>query len=174
MSNTRYNGRVRDDVLSVLQLHQPVTVRQSFDRPNIHYSVRYTVCHVIDSRSLQDIVGNRCTDVISIIKKLSNSDTKAQSAPAPSQYASFVTAKDVSNDKSLINKKRAAPPPPSSSSLCGIVYCRSKKSCDDVAAKLTSSGIRCEVYHADNKERDSVAYRWASGALDVVCVSIVQ
>lgn len=36
----------------------------------------------------------------------------------------------------------------------GIIYCLSKKECEDVAGKLQCDGIKADFYHADVPNRD--------------------
>ncbi|XP_063992518.1 recQ-like DNA helicase Blm [Diachasmimorpha longicaudata] len=57
---------------------------------------------------------------------------------------------------------------------CGIVYCLSKKECDDYAEQLKINGIRATSYHAglgDNR-RMEVQARWIAEEIQVVCATI--
>lgn len=47
---------------------------------------------------------------------------------------------------------------------CGIVYCLSRKECDDYAAQLKSNGIKTMSYHAglSDTQRSDVQGRWIS------------
>lgn len=56
----------------------------------------------------------------------------------------------------------------------GIVYCLSRKECDDVSDELSSAGISSVSYHAglNEKERSSVQDRWIQDRTRVVCATI--
>ncbi|KAJ8448366.1 hypothetical protein Cgig2_021994 [Carnegiea gigantea] len=51
----------------------------------------------------------------------------------------------------------------------GIVYCFSRKECEQVAKELLERGIKAEHYHADMdvREREHVHMRWSNGKLQV-------
>ncbi|XP_022673087.1 Bloom syndrome protein homolog isoform X1 [Varroa destructor] len=57
---------------------------------------------------------------------------------------------------------------------CGIVYCLSRKDCDDTAARLMTADISAISYHAgmDPRERNQVQDMWINGDKDVVCATI--
>jgi len=56
----------------------------------------------------------------------------------------------------------------------GIVYCFSRKECDDVAAQLSASGIQCVSYHAGltDKQRTETQTAWISNKKKVVAATI--
>ena len=56
----------------------------------------------------------------------------------------------------------------------GIVYCLSKRECDDVAEKLRGGKIKAIAYHAGlpDAERASVQDRWIQDRVRVVCATI--
>ncbi|XP_076249290.1 Bloom syndrome helicase isoform X2 [Calliopsis andreniformis] len=57
---------------------------------------------------------------------------------------------------------------------CGIVYCLSRKDCDDYATQMKKNGIRALSYHAgltDNNRSDTQG-RWISEEIKVVCATI--
>ncbi|XP_028966599.1 Bloom syndrome protein homolog [Galendromus occidentalis] len=56
----------------------------------------------------------------------------------------------------------------------GIVYCLSRKDCDQTAAKLESAGISAVSYHAgmNDAERSSIQDMWINGRKHVVCATI--
>ncbi|XP_078047077.1 Bloom syndrome helicase isoform X2 [Augochlora pura] len=59
-------------------------------------------------------------------------------------------------------------------SECGIVYCLSRKDCDDYAMQLKKNGIRALSYHAgltDNSRSDTQG-RWISEEVHVICATI--
>ncbi|XP_074270331.1 ATP-dependent DNA helicase Q-like 2 [Silene latifolia] len=52
----------------------------------------------------------------------------------------------------------------------GIVYCFSRKECEQVAKELRERGIKADYYHADMdvKDRENVHSRWSNGKLQVI------
>ncbi|XP_076288509.1 recQ-like DNA helicase Blm isoform X2 [Lasioglossum baleicum] len=59
-------------------------------------------------------------------------------------------------------------------SECGIVYCLSRKDCDDYAMQLKKNGIRALSYHAGltDNNRSDIQGRWISEEIKVVCATI--
>ncbi|GAA5930476.1 uncharacterized protein JCM15063_004817 [Sporobolomyces koalae] len=58
---------------------------------------------------------------------------------------------------------------------CGIIYCSSKKQCEDTAAKLRSDfRIPAQHYHAgmDKNDRIRVQEQWQAGKVHVICATI--
>lgn len=58
---------------------------------------------------------------------------------------------------------------------CGIIYCLSKKNCEDVASQLRSKhNIKAMHYHAgmDKADRKRVQTDWQAGKLLVICATI--
>ena len=57
---------------------------------------------------------------------------------------------------------------------CGIIYCRSKKECDRVAALLCQSGFSSAAYHANVQDGRRVAVQadWVAGRIRVVVATI--
>jgi ATP-dependent helicase YprA (DUF1998 family) len=57
----------------------------------------------------------------------------------------------------------------------GIIYCSSKKQCEDTAERLRREHrIKCMHYHAgmDKDDRLRVQVQWLSGEIDVICATI--
>lgn len=52
----------------------------------------------------------------------------------------------------------------------GIVYCFSRKECEQVAKELREKGIKADYYHADMevRDRENVHLRWSNGKLQVI------
>ncbi|XP_034952753.1 Bloom syndrome protein homolog isoform X2 [Chelonus insularis] len=57
---------------------------------------------------------------------------------------------------------------------CGIVYCFSRKDCDDYAHNLILNGIKAASYHAGltDKQRNEVQLKWSAEKVKVVCATI--
>ncbi|XP_020280827.1 Bloom syndrome protein homolog isoform X2 [Pseudomyrmex gracilis] len=57
---------------------------------------------------------------------------------------------------------------------CGIVYCLSRKDCDDYAAQMKKNGIKALSYHAGltDNQRSQCQGRWISDQIHVICATI--
>nr|XP_003705470.1 PREDICTED: Bloom syndrome protein homolog isoform X1 [Megachile rotundata] len=57
---------------------------------------------------------------------------------------------------------------------CGIVYCLSRKECDDYAVQMRKNGIKALGYHAGltDNNRSNIQGRWISEEIKVVCATI--
>ncbi|VDP17456.1 unnamed protein product [Soboliphyme baturini] len=56
----------------------------------------------------------------------------------------------------------------------GIIYCLSRKECEDVADMLVKRGIKSEAYHAGqaDRQRNAVHKDWVLGKIQVICATI--
>ncbi|PRT55991.1 ATP-dependent helicase SGS1 [Wickerhamiella sorbophila] len=56
----------------------------------------------------------------------------------------------------------------------GIIYCSSKKHCEELATRLRTVGVSTSYYHAgmDNGERERVQESWQAGQIKVICATI--
>ncbi|XP_011505803.1 PREDICTED: Bloom syndrome protein homolog [Ceratosolen solmsi marchali] len=57
---------------------------------------------------------------------------------------------------------------------CGIIYCLSRKDCDDYARQMKMNGIKALSYHAGltDKQRTEIQNQWISEKIKVVCATI--
>ncbi|WKX88559.1 hypothetical protein Q1695_008306 [Nippostrongylus brasiliensis] len=60
------------------------------------------------------------------------------------------------------------------SNQSGIVYCFSRKDCEEVTTQLRGSGIHAAFYHADmdSKRRSTVHEKWVSGKYNVIVATV--
>ncbi|AEY97525.1 FAFL159Wp [Eremothecium gossypii FDAG1] len=56
----------------------------------------------------------------------------------------------------------------------GIIYCHSKNSCEQTAAIVQDSGVRCAYYHAgmEPDERLAIQQQWQSDKIQVICATV--
>ncbi|EJS44156.1 sgs1p [Saccharomyces arboricola H-6] len=56
----------------------------------------------------------------------------------------------------------------------GIIYCHSKKSCEQTSAQMQKNGIKCAYYHAgmEPDERLSVQKAWQADEIQVICATV--
>ncbi|XP_058821975.1 recQ-like DNA helicase Blm isoform X2 [Topomyia yanbarensis] len=56
----------------------------------------------------------------------------------------------------------------------GIIYCLSKKDCDQLAAELRNAGIKAKSYHAglSDSQRESTQKDWITDKIKVVCATV--
>jgi len=56
----------------------------------------------------------------------------------------------------------------------GIIYCLSRKDCEDLCSFLKKGNISCDFYHADRspEERTNVQRAWQSGKVQLICATI--
>ncbi|KNC96858.1 RecQ family ATP-dependent DNA helicase [Spizellomyces punctatus DAOM BR117] len=122
-------NRVRADIIKQLHLPAPHSLKLfvcSFNRPNLHYEVRFK------PRSNNDPY----PDILSFLKSIYENRRK--------------------RIEETSSKERVE-------GVCGIIYCATRSTCDDVAQKLRVDGVRAQSYHAGLKssERHSVLKAWS-------------
>ena len=56
----------------------------------------------------------------------------------------------------------------------GIIYCTTRKQCDDLTRSLLKKKITCCSYHAGlaNSDRETIQEKWKTGAIDIVVATI--
>ncbi|KAG5503498.1 hypothetical protein JKF63_05637 [Porcisia hertigi] len=59
-----------------------------------------------------------------------------------------------------------------SPSSCGIVYCLSRKDCEEMAAALVRRGIKASYYHSEAASKNERQERWTRDELQVICATI--
>ncbi|KAJ3145156.1 ATP-dependent DNA helicase sgs1 [Geranomyces michiganensis] len=56
----------------------------------------------------------------------------------------------------------------------GIIYCGSRRACEEVAKKLQTKGLKIDFYHAglEKEDRMRVQNAWATGELDIIVATV--
>ncbi|EZG66951.1 ATP-dependent DNA helicase, RecQ family protein [Gregarina niphandrodes] len=54
----------------------------------------------------------------------------------------------------------------------GIIYCLSRKNCDEVAVELNRAGIRCKAYHSSVNNRETIQKQWMNDEFSVMVATI--
>lgn len=56
----------------------------------------------------------------------------------------------------------------------GIIYCHSKNSCEQTAAQMQRSGIKCAFYHAgmEPEDRFTIQKAWQTNEVQVICATV--
>lgn len=56
----------------------------------------------------------------------------------------------------------------------GIIYCLSRKNCENVASKMLGYGLRADFYHAgmDSRDRDRVQTHFLNDNIQIVCATV--
>ena len=57
---------------------------------------------------------------------------------------------------------------------CGIIYCLSRKKCEDLSRRLNDSGLNTTFYHAglENKERKQIQDKWKTNQVKVIIATV--
>lgn len=57
---------------------------------------------------------------------------------------------------------------------CGIIYCRTRAACTELAGRLIGKKISAKAYHAGlkNSERDEIQEEWMQGQVKVIVATI--
>lgn len=82
--------------------------------------------------------------------------------------------KPIKNSVEIDPFEMAHQPPVKKSLGVGIIYCRTKVNCEDVAAQLSMKGIPARPYHSglNNKERAEIEKLWMEERVLVICATI--
>lgn len=140
--------KVIDDIFTVLKFRKPVDkfIMSNF-RPNLYYEVYFK-----NSTSLCNLKKFVSTEV----------GDNEQICLDDSQADIFQKAAKMSN----IPKKSAKD--------VGIIFCRTREQCEEIADILSKSGIRAQAYHAGmtaNKRRDCQE-KWMKGIIKCIIATI--
>eukprot|EP00887_Chlorella_sp_A99_P003267 scaffold9.g3267.t1 len=152
--------RVQADVIQQLRLRQPVVLRASFNRPNIHISIRY-----IDQRqggSAGAGFGSGGADPLPELLALLREEQEARSGGRGDGGGSRSGSDGASG--------------PGGEALRGgvLIYCHKRDTADRVAAVLSRQGTPCRAYHAgcSNAARAEVLSDWQQRRLHCVAATV--
>lgn len=89
-------------------------------------------------------------------------------------YKDFLNEDVIENLKKFIEKSLNQQQGQETNNNCGIVYCRSRDACVQLAGRLISKNISAKAYHAGlkNSERDEIQEEWMQGKCKVIVATI--
>lgn len=161
--------KVLDDIIANLKLDQPLRYIASSFRKNLFYDVQFS-----DSLEngltlnlknfIQDCLGLQRTDEPIQVPNLRRKPTASEGTLFMSA-SSFVPCSNKSAKKDQKGSK---------SKGVGIVYCRTKATCEDIAVQLTRQGIKARPYHSglSAKERKEIESLWMNEDILIICATI--
>ncbi|CAI5511246.1 unnamed protein product, partial [Closterium sp. Naga37s-1] len=114
---------------------------------------------LLQSRVREDIVSSLC---------LRNPTTMISSFNRPNIYYE-VRYKDLMDPYKDLRDTLLA-----SKQQCGIIYCHSRSTCDELACWLTRDGLRCKVYHAglSTAARTEALDDWSRGKIPIMIATV--
>lgn len=59
---------------------------------------------------------------------------------------------------------------------CGILYCVSKKDCEETCGRLTKAGLKCAFYHAglDQEDRKRIQEDWKTDVVKIIIATVIS
>jgi ATP-dependent DNA helicase Q5 len=180
-------AKVLTDILNVLQLKNPRHIVASSFRKNLFYDV-------IDADKLEDSLiedltsfTRECLGLKSETDKTADKNAEKQKKmfadffgvlppPKRPKTSAFKTASDLmASTKTKTNNNNNNDRVENVSSRgVGIIYCRTKITCEDLAAHLSNRGIPARPYHSSltNKEKSEIEQLWMDEKVLVICATI--
>ncbi|KAI1290929.1 ATP-dependent DNA helicase Q5 [Halotydeus destructor] len=163
--------KVADDVMNLLQLRKPVEkfISSPF-RENIFYDVQFKELFKDPFDDLKNFVA----DMLNIELPCTKPPTK----PGQSGFTGFRTAKQLLGKLGPVRSPQIPATPPvdsDPSKLCvGIIYCRKRETCDEVAMRMCKGGIVCRSYHAGltPNQRTEIQDNWTKGKVRCIAATI--
>ncbi|TPX37596.1 hypothetical protein SmJEL517_g00657 [Synchytrium microbalum] len=136
---------VQKDIIQQLHLKDPYMVKSTFNRPNLHYEVRF-----------KPVNNDPFDDILQMLQQ---------------QY----------NWREDRLKKTGLDERPSA--LCGIIYCATRKGCEQLAERLSEKNVNAKAYHGGMaaKSRTQILQDWINTTarvdqkgdkVDIVCATI--
>lgn len=84
-------------------------------------------------------------------------------------FRDFLNEDPIENLKKFVEKSLTG-----NTSNCGIIYCRTRAACTELAGRLIGKKISAKAYHAGlkNSERDEIQDEWMQGHVKVIVATI--
>lgn len=181
--------KVLNDIIDVLKLKNPKRIVAPSFRKNLFYDVRWACS--LDGLRLFDDLTEFIRKCLKLKAKVETTQTNKKPASRSSVVVpkftglsqSFVSAasllEPVKNDakSSLFAPKKVTKNAPCNKvnhNGVGIIYCRTKIACEEVAQHLTSKGIPAQPYHSSltPKQRSEIESQWMEEKVLVICATI--
>jgi ATP-dependent DNA helicase Q5 len=139
--------KVIEDIISLLKLREPVS---KFTCPNFRSNLYYDVV-------FKDVL----KEPLNQLKEFVLNEVGPQDLPAP-KNDKFCSAKNYV-EKQNVNKTNV-----------GIIYCRTRAVCEDVANALSRFGIKTNAYHAGMSahQRRECQEKWMSGIIKCITATV--
>lgn len=144
--------KVKDDILRLLKFRHPIKefVQTNF-RPNIFYEVYFKEAYAKPLDELKEFV----------VTELGSPDLIAQFlAGQGKMFNQFAT---TTSTKKTVDSKAV-----------GIIYCRKREHCEDIAQIVSRCGIKAGAYHGgmNEKARTKCQENWMSGSIKVIVATV--
>ncbi|XP_054166131.1 ATP-dependent DNA helicase Q5-like [Oppia nitens] len=139
--------KVVEDIISLLKLREPIAkfVCSNF-RPNLVYDIVF-----------KDLLKNPIEE----LKEFVMEEIGPECLPAP-KSDKFCSAKSFSERPTKMNTN------------VGIIYCRTRAVCDEIASDLSKFGIKSMAYHAGltNHQRKECQEKWMKGIVKCIAATV--
>ncbi|RWS21595.1 DNA helicase-like protein, partial [Leptotrombidium deliense] len=178
---------VVEDIMKLLCLRQPVSIfRSSPFRENLHYDVVFKDIlknPLINLKEFaeeslmmklpvqQNMQSNflKAADLFQSTKERTKALKRLKSnsvSPSQPMITSFLPSRSEEIDHKTKQKVKTK--------NVGIVYCRTRQSCDEIASKLTALGLDSYAYHAGltPSQRKAIQEQWMNAEINCICATI--
>ncbi|KAH9515904.1 recQ5 helicase [Dermatophagoides farinae] len=149
------SSKVMNDIITILKFRQPVDkyIMSNF-RSNLHYDVHYKDS---TNKTLEDLKNF-------VIKELGSNDQNL--------FNKMSTTESIFDKAAKLSK--AANNNENKDENVGIIYCRTREQCEEIANFISRAGIKAHAYHAGltaNKRRECQE-KWMKGVIKCIAATI--